>query len=365
MTFSCNVIVVPQSQSFVILHMVNCEKELILFKLFNRVMKKLFTFLILLGLSSGTFAQWKKAPPKGDRVINASVREEFYVLNLQQIKAQLANAEESGNYASPVVISIPVLGGKTERFNVYSAPVVVKELADQYGLGSYAGVGIDDPSKLIRFSVAGDDFQSSIESNGYYQFITPADKSKSLFKVHPKTGKSGDGSFLCTTEESPMVKKQMEQMFSSATSFAHNPADFSKTSDKKFRTLRLALSTTAEYTNFFGGVAQALAQMNATLTRVNFVFEKDLALRLMLENYPQLIYTNPAADPYDAWNAPAPGGMDAWNGQLQQTLTNVVGNANYDIGHLFGSTGGGGNAGCIRWICVNPTSTAPRGKGSA
>ncbi len=328
-------------------------------------MKKLFTFMVLLSLSSGTFAQWKKAPTKGDIVINAQAKEEFYVLDMQQIKSQLVNAQESGNYAKPVVISIPVLGGKTERFNVYSAPVVVKELADQYGLGSYAGVGIDDPSKLIRFSVAGDDFQSSIETNGYYQFISPADKSKSLFKVHPKTGKTGNDSFLCTTEESPMVKKQMEQLFNSGKSFAHNPADFAKSSDKKFRTLRLALSTTAEYTNFFGGVSQALAQMNATLTRVNFVFEKDLALRLLLQNYPQLIYTNPATDPYDAWNAPAPGGMDAWNGQLQQTLTNVVGNANYDIGHLFGSNGGGGNAGCIGCICVNPTGSVPNGKGSA
>ncbi|QFG53993.1 reprolysin-like metallopeptidase [Chryseobacterium sp.] len=328
-------------------------------------MKKLFTFMVLLGLSSGTFAQWKKAPIKGDRVINAQTKEEFYVLDMQQIKSQLVNAQESGNYAKPVVISIPVLGGKTERFNVYSAPVVVKELADQYGLGSYAGVGIDDPSKLIRFSVAGDDFQSSIEANGYYQFITPADKSQSLFKVHSKTGKAGTDSFLCTTEENPMVKKQMEQLISSGKSFTHNPGDFAKSSDKKFRTLRLALSVTAEYTNYFGGVSQALVQMNATLTRVNFVFEKDLALRLLLQNYPQLIYTNPATDPYDNWNAPAPGGMDAWNGQLQQTLTNVVGNANYDIGHLFGQTGGGGNAGCIGCICVNPTASVPNGKGSA
>ncbi len=328
-------------------------------------MKKLLTLLILLSVTSGTFAQWKKAPAKGDRSINASVREEFYVLDMQQIKSQLVNAEESGNYAKPVVITIPVMGGKTERFNVYSAPVVVKELADQYGLGSYAGVGIDDPSKLIRFSVAGDDFQSTIETNGYYQFISPSDKSKSIFKVHPKTGKTDAGSFMCTTEENPMVKKQMQQLFSSGKSFAHNPADFAKSSDKKFRTLRLALSVTAEYTNYFGGVSQALVQMNATMTRVNFVFEKDLALRLLLQNYPQLIYTNPATDPYDNWNAPAPGGMDAWNGQLQQTLTNVVGNANYDIGHLFGQTGGGGNAGCIGCICVNPTSAVPNGKGSA
>ncbi|MBP0613590.1 T9SS type A sorting domain-containing protein [Chryseobacterium sp. cx-311] len=330
-------------------------------------MKKLFTFMVLLGLSSGTFAQWKKAPVKGDRVINAQTKEEFYVLDMQQIKSQLITAQESGNYAKPVVISIPVLGGKTERFNVYSAPVVVKELADQYGLGSYAGVGIDDPSKLIRFSVAGDDFQSSIESNGYYQFITPADKSKSLFRVHPKSGKS-DGNFLCSTEEDPQVQKQMEQLYSTGKSFAHNPADFSKSSDKKYRTLRLALSVTAEYTAAFGGVPGALVQMNATVTRVNFVFEKDLALRMILQNFPSIIYTNPSTDPY---SVPSVGTAQAnagnvlgWNVQLQQTLTAQVGSANYDIGHLFGHAGAGGNAGCIACICVNPVSALDRAKGS-
>ena len=328
-------------------------------------MKKLFTFLFLLSLFVGSFAQWKPTSMQGERLGSASGKEEFFTLDIKQLKSQLANAQESGNYAKPVVISIPVLGGKVERFNVYSAPVVVKALAEQYGLGSYAGVGLDDPAKLIRFSLSGNDFQSSVIKDGIYQFIDPVSSSGNIFRLHPKTVNTGTKEFLCSTEEDPEVRKQIEQLYKSGTSFHHNAADFSKSSDKKYRTLRLALSVTAEYTNYFGGVTGALTQMNATLTRVNFVFEKDLALRLILQNYPSLIYTNPSTDPYDTWNLPFPGGMDAWNGQLQQTLTNVVGNANYDIGHLFGSAGGGGNAGCIGCICVNPTTAVPNGKGSA
>ncbi len=34
-------------------------------------------------------------------------------------------------------------------------------------------------------------------------------------------------------------------------------------------------------------------------------------------------------------------------------MTSVIGAANYDIGHLFGASGGGGNAGCIGCICVD------------
>ena len=33
------------------------------------------------------------------------------------------------------------------------------------------------------------------------------------------------------------------------------------------------------------------------------------------------------------------------------TLTSVIGEANYDIGHLFGASGGGGNAG-LYWLCM-------------
>ena len=49
---------------------------------------------------------------------------------------------------------------------------------------------------------------------------------------------------------------------------------------------------------------------------------------------------------------------------MQTTLTNVIGSANYDIGHLFGASGGGGNAGCIGCVCKNPTASVPLGKGS-
>ena len=100
-----------------------------------------------------------------------------------------------------------------------------------------------------------------------------------------------------------------------------------------------------------------MAAFNATLTRCNGVYEKDLAVHLnLIANTTAVIYYNPSTDPYT--------NLSSWNLQLQKTLTSVIGNANYDIGHMFGATGGGGNAGCIGCVCVDPPNSNSLGKGS-
>ena len=324
-------------------------------------MKKLITALFCSLIGSSAVAQWTPTNYGGKLEEKSNIRA-FYKLDLNQIRAQLRAAQETGVDSKPIEISLPTLDGKIERFAVYSFPVVVKELADEYQLGSYVGVGVDDPSKYLRFSVAPNDFQSMIIKDGLYQFIEPVDNSKTVYGVHPKTTDVGSKGFLCSMNEDVLSKKQIADLYNSKKSFANNPTEFSKSSDKKYRTLRLALSVTGEYSAYFGGTtAGALAAMNATLTRVNGVFEKDLALHLNLQNLPNIIYLNSSTDPY---SPAAAGAAGAWNLELQDALSSNVGDANYDIGHLFGRSGGGGNAGCIGCICVNPTIAAPEGKGS-
>ncbi len=309
----------------------------------------------------------------GERIRKASNVKSYYSLDLNAMRSTLANAQETGKNAKPVEIKLPTLNGKIERFAVYSSQVVVKSIADRYQLGSYVGVGIDDPNAIVRFSVAPNDFQSMIVRNGKYEFIEPQDTSKLVYGVHLKTNKTNtDKAFVCSTSESPLKKLQMDKLFMEGKSFTNNPADFNKSSDKKFRTMRLALSVTGEYATYFGGVAGAMAAINATLTRVNGVFETDFGLRLILQDFPQLIYTNPATDPYSI----ASVGTDinnsdkltGWSLQLQNTLSTTVGSAAYDIGHLFGASGGGGNAGCIGCVCIAPTAETTtnlnKGKGS-
>jgi hypothetical protein len=105
----------------------------------------------------------------------------------------------------------------------------------------------------------------------------------------------------------------------------------------ELRTYRLALSATAEYTIFHGGsVAQAAAAQVVTMNRVNGVYEKDIAITMVIiPNNNSLIYTTAASDPYTNGT---PGTM------INQNQTNtdaVIGSSNYDIGHVFGTNSGG------------------------
>ena len=322
-------------------------------------MKKLFTFWLLLLMSTASFAQWSPTDYRREGKSRAD-KDIYFKLNLNELRSQLASAQEMGRNSRPVLVSIPTLDGKIENFNVYSFPVMASELAQQYQLGSYSGVSVNDPSKTVRFSLAPNDFQCMMIVNGEYQFIDPVDKGQSIYSVHSKTKPTGGKAFVCSTKESAVSQQEMQRLYAKGNSFANNPADFSRSSDKKYRTMRLAMSVTGEYTQYFGGtVAGALTAINATVTRVNGVYEKDFGLHLNVQNFPQLIYTNAATDPY----SPS-AQMNNWNNELQQNLTATIGNAAYDIGHLFGRDGGGGNAGCIGCVCINPTGPASNQKGS-
>lgn len=319
-------------------------------------MKKFITALFCSMIGVSVSAQWTPIKVKRNSQKEISTIGNSYKLDLVLLQNQLKNAQEMGSNSRSVEVSIPTLSGKIERFAIYSFPVMVKELADQYHLGSYVGVGIDDPNKYVRFSVSPTDFASMIYNNGSYEFIDPNTDDKTTYLVHPKTINTKDKSFICSTSENPEATKQINDLLKAGQNFSNQPTDFSKVSDKKYRTMRLALSATGEYTAFTGGtVATALTAMNTTMTRVNGVFEKDLALHLNIQNYPGIIYINAASDPYT-------GNL---NVQLQQTLTANVGNDNYDIGHVFNAAGNNGNAGCIGCVCINPATSTTTAKGSA
>lgn len=315
-------------------------------------MKRQLTLLGLLLITGASFAQtdrlWSQEFSKSSSETfenKLGIRNpKLFSLNINGLKNALAKAPKrlAVGEKSEVIISFPNSDGRMESFKVRENSNFTPELAAKYpDIKSYVGQGLEDPNSTVYFSVSPLGLSSmEIYGDKSAVFIEPYAKDLSTYVVYKKSDKNDDLSkFECTVID--VAKKGV-----SNTSIAARP----NADDSTLRTFRLALSCTGEYTAYFGGTkAQALAAMNSTMTRVNGVFEKDFAARMVLiANNDAVIYTNASTDPYSAAS-----GMSNWNSQLQSTLTSVIGEANYDIGHLFGASGGGGNAGCIGCICTN------------
>ncbi len=116
-------------------------------------------------------------------------------------------------------------------------------------------------------------------------------------------------------------------------------------SGSQLRTYRTVVAATGEYTAFHGGtVGLGQAAIVTAMNRVNGVYEREVAIRMQLVgNNNLVVYTNAGSDPYTNFD----GFMML--DENQANLDAEIGSANYDIGHVF-STGGGGVA-CLGCPC--------------
>jgi subtilisin-like proprotein convertase family protein len=263
-----------------------------------------------------------------------------FKLSLQIIREALANAPQRfGGKASGVVIALPNAQGGLEKFEVFEASNFEPALQAQFPqIRSYFGRGIDDKKATLRMSVDPSGIQTMVfRTDSQNEFMEPYSEDGTVYAVYNSSRNKGSLPFVCSTEDVAVAHELQRQ--SGATDRLSNSGEL--------LTFRLALSCNGEYTTYFGGtVAGSLTAFNATMTRVNGVFEKDLGIHMnIIANTTAVIYTNASTDPYTT--------MTNWNSQLQTALNNNIGNAAYDIGHMFGATGGGGNAGCIGCVCVN------------
>ncbi|HIB36433.1 reprolysin-like metallopeptidase [Mesonia sp.] len=320
-------------------------------------MNKKLPLLLILLISISAFSQdfWQKTKLndeilKGNKsfLLNHS---NYYNLDLEELQNFLINVPQRNiqtGELSNTKISLPNIEGELVEFYIAEASNFSPELQQKYpNIRSYRGKAVKYPNLTLSLSVSS---QLGIKAmilnaEGENYFIEPITENNSIYAAYDKSYKSNKlGDFECFTEDEQTLLDKAE-----------GSASILDADDQTLRTFELVVSTTGEYAQYFGGtVENALAAINATMTRVNPIYERDFAINMILiDNTDDVIYTNSNTDPY----SPA-SGMNNWNNELQSTLNSVIGFSNYDIGHLFGGSGGGGNAGCIGCVCNS-------GKGSA
>ncbi len=300
-------------------------------------------FLIVFSLGAQQ-KYWQKSKKLDAKETLSKVLDEnqyqLYQLNTEVFNNLLTNAPKRSEYknANEVSVLFPNTDGELEEFNVVETAMLSKTLSAQYPyIKTYLAFSTQNPGVRVRFSISPQGLQAMISYPDATQiFIVPQSKNNSSKYFVYKRARATENinAFKCYTEAESKIN----------TTAVNKDAN-----DQTLKTFRIAISATAEYTNFWddgnatnGGPQQdALAQIVSTLNRVNEVYEVDMAVNFTLVSGTEIIYTDTATDPYSS----------NFNTELQSTLTANIGEANYDIGHLFHFGSNDGDAGCIGCVC--------------
>ena len=335
------------------------------------MLSSFFKFLLLCAITILSFSSgfagnsgddvWQETDPSGLRFIEAErtvVPKAYktFTLNKSNLTSILNRAPLEFSRSAEtdeVILTLPMPDGSFQRFRIEKSPVVEAGLAAKYpGLGeTYRGQGIDDPTATVRFDFLPNGFHSMILSPRGTVMVDPyfAKGDTENYISYRKTDAPRLQNFVCDFEETKSLSEILSPEKLLSGSLIPDSSE-SVISGTQLRTYRLALAATNEYSNAVGSstIAGTLAAQVVIMNRVNGVYERDLAIRMVIvANNDLIVYAadqtcggaacNTGNDPYTNNNG------STMLGQNQTNLDTVIGAGNYDIGHVF-STGGGGVA---------------------
>lgn len=266
---------------------------------------------------SGTFAPGKTSFYHLDRklaVQNLAFApvENFEVLNQHQ---QLGKS-----------IDLPMPDGSYKNFRIVESPVMEAELRNKYpGIKSYKGIGTANPAESVRFDVGPYGFHALMSTlHGMVQ-IDPYNRDEPDYYVSYFTddyqSDTYEGIPICGVDHE-MESKVKKPVFGMQR-FDHEPI--------LLRQYRLALACTPTWATSRGTIENCLADMNTMVNRANLIYEKELAVRMVLiAKNDQIIFLDPLANPYT--NTDQGGSLI---GQNTQVLNQRIGSPAYDIGHVL------------------------------
>lgn len=289
--------------------------------------------------------------PAGERVIVPSVYRTVS-LDWAMLNSLLADAPDGSTEVNAgVILSLPLPDGEYGRFQITRASVMHPDLAAKFPeIQTFAGVGIDDPTATVRLDTTPKGFHAMILSQNGRVFIDPySNEGIDLYQSY----------FASDFVPNLPADFEPDVVIESADSAAKPEAITGGiSSGGQLRTYRLAMAATGEYTQFHGGtVPLAMAEITTAVNRVAGIYEREVAVTFeLIANNDLIIYTDGATDPYS--------NNDGFTmlGQNQTNLNSVIGSANYDVGHVF-STGGGGIAG-LGVVCGSSKAQGVTGLGS-
>jgi hypothetical protein len=276
-----------------------------------------------------------------------------FTLDLNALRFQMAAAPMDTATESNVIVKFPNADGGFDNYKIFEVAVMEKALANNYpNLKSYVGKAINDKTQTIRFSVTPLGFDAvtysgkvdsflikKYQNNSINTYIIYKHSKATLNPIYRNSNLSEiNTKFICGFDDINN-KLDIEKFKVSLEKPNHTNAN------NKLRTFRLAVSTTVECSAAI--IAQAgistgtipqkkaaiIASLVQMLTRLNSDWERDLSIRMKLvANQAAIIFID--SDNFTNGNL-----VNLLNESSQ--ITPIIGNANFDVGHVLARGGGG------------------------
>lgn len=253
---------------------------------------------------------------------------------LSKVLSGSQSSLSSTNDCQGVILSLPTPDTRNVwlRFCVTESPIMEPELAAKFPtIKTYEGQGLDDRSVTARLDWGPKGLHAMVLSSDRTFFIDPLPRHKTDLSTYMSyfDKDSVEKPFHCYVETTSGAKEEASKLAQGQIPSISN--------GDRVRRYRLAVAATGEYTRFHGGtVSGAFSAIVTTINRVNAIYGHELAIQFVLvKNQDKIIYQDPLTDPYSN------NSSSQLLNENQKNLDKEIGNDNYDIGHVFGTGGGG------------------------
>lgn len=267
-----------------------------------------------------------------------------YSLNTSYFKDLLFSL--GSDPANATVVDLPMPDGSFRSFKVWQTPMMPSSLEQKYpGIKTFTGEAVGAPMVTVKLDFTSMGFHAMVFDGANTAFIDP-------YNNHPE-----EGIYMChyKRDEQRPIAERMQCQFrrKEETEMAGEPMQLSQpvlpgiaaariAGGYTLRRYRLALSCSNQYALAVAGPtptkAAVLSAMTTSMNRVNGVYEREFSITMQfVSNEDTLIFLTAAGDPFNFDN------NNAFNllGDNQTVCDDRIGDANYDVGHVF-TTGSGG-----------------------
>jgi hypothetical protein len=238
-------------------------------------------------------------------------------------------------------IQLPLPNGEFEVFSIETVAIMEPALALKFPeIKTFRGHSIDNSSHRLVLDITPKGLHAVIKTQTGRIWIDPIHRHDPLKYIsYYSSDAAKTQNWQCSADEINDSNKT-KPIESFTSELRGNPLP---ENELVLKTYRLAIAATGEYTAFHSSpspanVLDGMAAIVTAMNRVNGIYESELGIRMILvANNDQIVFTDPITDGFS--------NNDGFSmlSENQSIIDTTIGSANYDIGHVF-STGGGGIA---------------------